>query len=163
MAAAARHSAGVLLWRRVDDHIEVLVGHMGGPFWSRRDAGAWSIPKGEFDPTTETAFTTALREFDEELGHQPPSADIDDYVDLGHFKQSNKTVQIFAIKGDLDAGSCVSNTFEMEWPRGSGTMATFPEIDRVEWSSLDVAADRLVKGQVPALDALALHVGSDPT
>ena len=154
MAAAARHSAGVLLWRRVDAHIEVLIGHMGGPFWSRRDAGAWSIPKGEFDPATENSFDTAVREFAEELGHQAPSPDADDYVDLGVFTQSNKTVQIFAIEGDLDPSACVSNTFEIEWPRGSGTMATFPEIDRVEWCSLDVAAQRLVKGQIAALDVL---------
>ena len=154
MAAASRHSAGVLLWRRIDARIEVLIGHMGGPLWSRRDTGAWSIPKGEVDPNSENTFETALREFDEELGHQAPSLDIADYADLGVFTQSNKTVQIFAIEGDLDPSACVSNTCELEWPRGSGTMTTFPEIDRVQWCSLDFAAQRLVKGQVAALDVL---------
>ena len=158
MAAAARHSAGILLWRRIDGDVEVLIGHMGGPFWSRREAGAWSIPKGEYDPHDEAAFETALREFGEELGHRAPSSDVGDYVDLGVFTQSNKTVQVFAIEGDLDPETCVSNTFEMEWPRGSGTMATFAEVDRVEWCALDVAAQRLVKGQVAALGVLVQRI-----
>lgn len=142
-----------------DGSIEVLIGHMGGPFWSRRDAGAWSIPKGEYDSDTEDGFDAALREFEEELGHPPPSSDPSAFIDLGVFRQSSKRVQVFAIEGDLDASACVSNTFEMEWPRGSGTIQTFPEVDRVEWSSLDAASTRLVKGQIAALDALIAHLG----
>lgn len=159
MAVVARRSAGVLLWRRGGTNsVEVLIGHMGGPFWARRDAGAWSIPKGEFDADVETPFETALREFTEELGQPPPSDRPDDYVDLGEFRQSNKTVRVYAIEGDVDPSVCVSNTFEMEWPRGSGSIGVFPEVDRVEWSDLPAARSRLVKGQVAALDALASHL-----
>ncbi len=150
-------SAGLLLWRAGPDGPEVLIGHMGGPFWARRDDGAWSIPKGEYDEG-EDPLAAALREFAEELGAPPPQgAD----VPLGEFRQSNgKVVTVFARQGDFDASAITSNTFEMEWPPRSGRTASFPEIDRAAWMTLDAARPKLVKGQVPALDALAAAVGT---
>src|SRR6185312_7484741 len=108
----ARTSAGVLLWRRGPDGVEVLIGHMGGPFWAKKDAGGWSIPKGEYGEGEE-AFAVALREFEEELGSPCPA---DDFTPLGEVKASGKTLTVWAAEGDLDATACVSNTFEIEWP-----------------------------------------------
>ncbi len=147
-----RRSAGLLLWRVGPDGLEVLIGHMGGPFWARKDDGAWSIPKGEYDDG-EDPLAAALREFAEELGAPPPEG-VD--VPLGEFRQSNgKVVTVFAREGDFDASAIMSNTFEMEWPPRSGRTASFPEIDRAAWMALDAARPKLVKGQVPALDALS--------
>ena len=145
-------SAGLLLHRRGADGIEVLIAHMGGPFWAKKDDGAWSIPKGEFDEGEEP-LAAALREFAEEIGRPAPEGPT---VALGEFRQSNgKRVTVFAREADLDASDVRSNHFEMEWPPRSGRVASFPEIDRAEWMTLDRARTRLVKGQVPALDALA--------
>jgi predicted NUDIX family NTP pyrophosphohydrolase len=147
----ARTSAGVLLWRRGDDGPEVLIGHMGGPFWAKKDAGAWSIPKGEYGPG-EDAFAVALREFEEELGTPVPAAD---FVPLGELRTtSSKVLTVWAADGDLDASAAVSNTFELEWPPRSGRFQQFPEIDRAAWCSLEEARSRLVKGQVGFLDRL---------
>lgn len=148
----AARSAGLLLHRRGPDGIEVLIAHMGGPFWARKDEGAWSIPKGEFEEDEEP-LTTALREFAEELGRPAPEGPT---VELGEFRQSNgKRVTVFAREADVDASNVRSHLFEMEWPPRSGRRQSFPEIDRAEWMALDRARTRLVKGQVPALDALA--------
>jgi len=144
-------SAGVLLYRRARDGVEVLIGHMGGPFWAKKDAGGWSIPKGEYGEGEEP-FAVALREFEEELGSPCPA---DDFTALGEVKASGKTLTVWAAEGDLDATACVSNTFEIEWPPRSGRMQEFPEIDRAEWVGLDVAREKLVKGQLPFLDRLA--------
>ena len=144
-------SAGVLLYRRAADGVEVLIGHMGGPFWAKKDAGGWSIPKGEYGEGEE-AFAVALREFEEELGSPCPA---DDFTPLGEVKASGKTLTVWAAEGDLDATACVSNTFEIEWPPRSGRMQEFPEIDRAEWVGLEVAREKLVKGQLPFLDRLA--------
>lgn len=145
-------SAGLLLFRRGASGIEVLIGHMGGPFWARKDDGAWSIPKGEYDDG-EDPLAAALREFAEELGAPPPEGDD---VPLGEFRQSNgKFVTVFAREGDFDASEIHGDTFEMEWPPRSGRTASFPEIDRAAWMTLDAARPKLVAGQVPALDALA--------
>jgi len=144
-------SAGVLLYRRAADGVEVLIGHMGGPFWAKKDAGGWSIPKGEYGEGEEP-FAVALREFEEELGSPCPA---DDFTPLGEVKASGKTLTVWAAEGDLDATACVSNTFEIEWPPRSGRMQEFPEIDRAEWVGLDVAREKLVKGQLPFLDRLA--------
>jgi predicted NUDIX family NTP pyrophosphohydrolase len=146
-----RTSAGILLWRRGDDGPEVLLGHMGGPFWARKDDGAWSLPKGEHGPD-EQPVAVAHREFEEELGTPVPGGEL---VPLGeHRVTSGKVLAVWAVEGDLDAGATVSNTFELEWPPRSGRMQAFPEIDRAAWFGLDAARTKLVKGQVPFLDRL---------
>jgi predicted NUDIX family NTP pyrophosphohydrolase len=145
-------SAGILVYRR-RPQLEVFVGHMGGPFWSRKDAAAWSIPKGLF--TDETAIDAARREFVEEIGTPPPA----DLTLLGEFRYSNKVLTVFAGEGDLEFVE--SNTFELEWPPASGRLQSFAEIDRAEWFTLDIARTKLVKGQVAVLDALvAATVGA---
>jgi predicted NUDIX family NTP pyrophosphohydrolase len=147
-----RTSAGVLLWRHADPGVEVLIGHMGGPFWARKDDAAWSIPKGEHSPD-EDPFAVALREFEEETGSPVPASD---FVPLGSVRQSGgKVLTVWAAEGDLDADATTSNTFELEWPPRSGRLQEFPEIDRTAWVPLDVARTKLVKGQVPLLDRLA--------
>jgi predicted NUDIX family NTP pyrophosphohydrolase len=148
-------SAALLVFRRRAEP-EVLIAHMGGPFWARKDAGAWSIPKGEYT-TDEEPLDAARREFAEEMGAPPPAGEV---VSLGSVKQSGgKVVTTFAVEGDFDLDGFRSNTFEMEWPRGSGRMREFPEVDRAEWVTVDVAREKLVKGQVPVLDALLEHLG----
>ena len=124
--------------------------HPGGPFWARRDAGAWSIPKGEYSDG-EPAEVAARREFEEELGTPPPSS----LTDLGTVRQKNgKEVRAFLAEGDLDVEAVVSNTFEMEWPPRSGRMASFPEIDRAEWFPVEVAREKLNPAQAAFLDRL---------
>ncbi len=152
------HSAGMLLHRGTPGGVEVLIAHMGGPFWARRDEGAWSIPKGEYDPAHETARDAAVREFREELGVAPPDGA---YEELGTFAYaSGKRVTVFAADGSgFEASGLSFGTFELEWPPRSGRMRQFPEVDRAEWTPLGVARERLVKGQRPALDALAQHLG----
>ena len=147
-----RTSAGLLLYRRHPERgVEVLVGHMGGPFWARKDAGAWSIPKGEHGPDEEPR-DVALREFAEEMGSAAPATDL---VPLGEVRQSGgKRLTAWAAEGDLDASATVSNTFSLEWPPRSGRVQQFPEIDRSAWFPVDVAREKLVKGQVPFLDRL---------
>jgi predicted NUDIX family NTP pyrophosphohydrolase len=150
------HSAGVLLYRRSGGAgLEVWIAHMGGPFWARKDAHAWSIPKGEY-LQDEDPLVAALREFAEEMGTAAPDAD---YTRLGAFRQpSGKVVTVFAAESDFAPEQIVSNTFALEWPKGSGTMTSFPEIDRAEWFPESVARTKLVKGQLPVLDALVRHV-----
>jgi predicted NUDIX family NTP pyrophosphohydrolase len=145
-------SAGLLLYRAsAEGVVEVLLAHPGGPFWARKDAGAWSIPKGEYGPH-EDPLATAVREFREEVGLDAPAGDP---VLLGERRQpSGKWVTAWALPGDLDVTHATSNTFEIEWPRGSGTTREFPEVDRVEWMTVDQARAKLLKGQVPFLDAL---------
>jgi predicted NUDIX family NTP pyrophosphohydrolase len=145
-------SAGVLLHRTGDGGaVEVLIGHMGGPFWARKDGGGWSIPKGEA-AAGEELLAVARREFAEELGSPVPAAE---FVDLGELRvTSGKVLHVWAAEGDLDAGTCVSNTFPLEWPPRSGRIQEFPEIDRAAWVAVDVARTKLVKGQVPFLDRL---------
>lgn len=145
-------SAGLLLYRRTGaGEVEVLVAHMGGPFWAGRDAGAWSIPKGEHDPE-EPALDAARREFAEELGSPAPAGEPHD---LGELRQAGgKLVRAFALEGDLDTTTVHSNSFRIEWPPRSGRMAEFPEIDRAEWMSIERARTALVKGQRAFLDRL---------
>jgi predicted NUDIX family NTP pyrophosphohydrolase len=131
---------------------------MGGPFWTRKDAGAWSLPKGEYDET-EPARAAALREFAEELGVNLP-LDAETLVELGEVRQSSgKRLRIWAGEGDVDPASVVPGTFTMPWPPRSGRVAEFPELDRVEWSNLDAARERLVKGQREFLDRLVAAIG----
>lgn len=145
-------SAGILLWRRSETiGLEVFIAHMGGPFWAKKDAAAWSIPKGEYSDG-EPALDAALREFGEEIGTPAPTLD---YVSLGEFRQSSgKIVTAFAAESNFEVAEVRSNTFPAEWPPRSGRIQQFPEIDRAEWSTLEVARVRLVKGQVPVVDAL---------
>jgi predicted NUDIX family NTP pyrophosphohydrolase len=147
-------SAGVLLFRRREGGVEILLGHPGGPFWANKDEGAWSIPKGLYDDQ-EDALAAARREFLEETGH-----DIEgDFAALGEFKlPSGKRLSVWAVEGDLDATGITSNLFEMEWPPRSGKRATFPEIDRAGWFSLDAARRKVTKGQQPLIDAFAARL-----
>jgi predicted NUDIX family NTP pyrophosphohydrolase len=151
-AMARAQSAGVLLYRRRGMAIEVLLVHPGGPFWARKDDGAWSIPKGEYEDG-EDARACALREFAEELGAPPPDGEL---VDLGEVRQkSGKVVTAWALAGDADADAIRSNTFTMEWPPRSGTTREFPEVDRAAWFGLDEARARILPAQAPLLDRLA--------
>jgi predicted NUDIX family NTP pyrophosphohydrolase len=146
-----KRSAGTLLYRFESGRPEVLLVHMGGPYWARKDEHAWSIPKGEYTDG-EDERTVAAREFAEELGSPLPTGP---EVELGSANQSGKSVIVFARQADFDAASCVSNTFELEWPPKSGRLQNFPEVDRAEWFDLSTARLKLVKGQVVFLDRLA--------
>jgi predicted NUDIX family NTP pyrophosphohydrolase len=146
-----KRSAGLLLYRIEDGVVDVLLGHPGGPFWARKDDGAWSIPKGEY-ADDEDPWDAARREFREEIGLQPPDGP---RIDMAPVKQAGgKVVTAFAVLGDLDVADSVSNTFDLEWPKGSGKVRQFPEIDRVGWFSVAEARSKLLKGQLPLLDAL---------
>ena len=139
-----KRSAGIVLYRRTGPGVDVLLGHMGGPFWARKDAGAWTIPKGEIE-SGEDPLAVAQREFEEEIGVPVPSGAI---IDLGEIRQGGgKTVQAWAVEGDLDPATAVSNTFEMEWPPRSGRTQRFPELDRVEWFDLATARSVIIEGQ----------------
>lgn len=149
-------SAGVLLYRVTDGSVDVLIGHPGGPFWAKKDEGAWSIPKGEY-VEGEDPWAAAQREFREELGKQLPDGP---RIDLGPLKQpSGKIITAFGVRGDLDLDGTVSNTFELEWPKGSGNVREYPEIDRVGWFCVSEARSKLLKGQRPLLDRLLDAVG----
>ena len=157
-----RLSAGILVYRGTESgSVQVLIAHMGGPFWHFKDEGAWSIPKGEHEPGDD-AFAAACREFEEELGNPVPGSE---FTDLGTVRQpSGKLVRVWATRGDFDPATAISNTFEMEWPRGSGRMQRFPEVDRAQWFDVAVARTKLVNGQVPFLDTLvALLRRTSPT
>src|SRR4051794_24845778 len=146
-----KQSAGILLFRQVDGRVEVLLGHSGGPFWQRRDLGAWSIPKGEYDDD-EPALVAAQREFTEELGLPVPAGEP---TPLGAVTQKNgKVVTAWAIEGDLDPHAITPGTFPLEWPKGSGRVVHFPEVDRVAWFELDDARGRMIAGQAELLDRL---------
>lgn len=151
-------SAGILLYRRNSAaELEVWIAHMGGPFWAHKDARAWSIPKGEY-LEDEDPLAAAKREFAEEMGAPPPAVE---YHQLGIFRQpSGKLVAVFSAESDFDPERIVSNTFDLEWPRGSGVIRNYPEIDDAIWATEAVARTKLVSGQVPILDALIGHLGS---
>ena len=152
----ARRSAGILVFRRVGENLEVLLGHLGGPFWARKDDAAWSVPKGELEPD-EAALDAARREFVEELGLPVPDGRLHD---LGEVRQGGgKVVAVWAVEGDLDPAAVVPGTFEMEWPPRSGQTQEFPELDRVEWCDLQLARARLVIGQRAFLDRLGALIG----
>jgi predicted NUDIX family NTP pyrophosphohydrolase len=147
MKPSSKKSAGLLLFRRKKPGVEVFLVHMGGPFWAHKDDGAWSIPKGEF--TEEAPLDAAVREFKEETGLTPTG----DFLELAPAKQpSGKTVFAWALEWDCDATKIKSNTFAMEWPKGSGVMQDFPEVDRASWFSLGEARKKLLKGQIPFID-----------
>jgi predicted NUDIX family NTP pyrophosphohydrolase len=146
-----RISAGILLWRRRDGRLEVLLAHPGGPYWVRKDHGHWTIPKGEVEPGEEL-MAVARREFAEETGHPLPAGQL---VELGEIRQkSGKVVLGWGVNGDLDAAAAFSNTFEMEWPPRSGRRQSFPEVDRAAWFALSEARLKILEGQAPLLDRL---------
>ncbi|MFD5739030.1 NUDIX domain-containing protein [Streptomyces massasporeus] len=149
-----KRSAGLLLFHPGDDGIDVLLGHMGGPFFARRDAGAWTVIKGEYEPD-EPAWDAARREFQEELGLPPPDGEA---IDLGEVRQTGgKIVTAWAIRADLDPATITPGTFRMEWPPRSGRLQEFPELDRVAWFDLERARSVIVKAQAAFLDRLAEH------
>jgi predicted NUDIX family NTP pyrophosphohydrolase len=145
-------SAGLLVYRLKDGQPEVLIAHMGGPFHAKKDAGHWSIPKGEYEES-EDPKRVALREFEEETGQPVPKGEL---KDLGTIEQkNNKTVIAWALEGDLDVSAVKSNTFSLEWPPRSGKIQEFPEIDSADWFSLRDAAPKLIPGQAQFLERLA--------
>jgi predicted NUDIX family NTP pyrophosphohydrolase len=157
--ASPRRSAGLLLHRGGGDALEVLLVHPGGPFWAKRDAGAWSIPKGEY-VSGEEPLAAARREFEEELGVSPPDAAA---LELGDVKQkSGKLVSAWALAGDLDVSEITSNTVEVQWPPRSGKMIEIPEVDRAEWFAVEVAREKINPAQAELLDRLVRAL-RDPT
>jgi predicted NUDIX family NTP pyrophosphohydrolase len=144
-----KRSAGILLFRR-NTQLEVLLGHMGGPFWARKDAGAWSVPKGEYTDE-EQPEAAARREFEEELGLPVPGGEL---MPLGEAKGSGKIITVWALEGDLDPEAVTPGTFEMEWPPKSGRQKSFPEVDRVQWFSVEEASAKIVSAQRPFLHTL---------
>jgi predicted NUDIX family NTP pyrophosphohydrolase len=155
-----KRSAGLLVYRWTDDEPEVLLVHSGGPYWTKKDDGAWSLPKGEYEPD-EDPLEVAMREFDEELGHDAPDASSPTF--LGELSQpSGKRVSAWALRGDLDVESVESNTFTMEWPPGSGRTGEFPEVDRADWFDLETARRKLLRGQVAFIDRLAQLLKAGP-
>ncbi|MGW3339007.1 MULTISPECIES: NUDIX domain-containing protein [Streptomyces] len=153
---ATKRSAGLLLFRHTSQGMEVLLGHMGGPLWATKDEGAWSVPKGEYEPD-EPAWEAARREFQEELGVAPPDGTA---LPLGEIAQRNgKIVTAWAMEADLDPATIVPGTFTMEWPPHSGRVQEFPELDRVAWFTPEQARPLMVSGQGTFLDRLAEHSG----
>ncbi|HTN23237.1 MAG TPA: NUDIX domain-containing protein [Solirubrobacteraceae bacterium] len=145
-------SAGLLVFRERDGALEVLLAHMGGPLWARRDEGAWTIPKGELEAGEDPA-AGARREYEEELGHAPPAGSL---LELGEIRQrGGKRVVAFAVAGDFDPALLAPGTFELEWPPRSGRTQAFPEVDRVAWFDLETARAKIVQGQAELLDRLA--------
>jgi predicted NUDIX family NTP pyrophosphohydrolase len=150
--ATTASSAGLLLYRERDGALQVLLGHMGGPFWARKDAGAWTIPKGELD-AGEDPQAGARREFAEELGHDPPAGEL---LDLGEIRQrTGKRVRAFALRGDFDPAALRPGTFELEWPPRSGRRREFPELDRVGWFDVATAQAKVVAAQAALLERRA--------
>ena len=151
-----KHSAGILLYRHAKRGLEVFLVHPGGPFWARKDLGAWSIPKGEY-AEDEDPLAAARREFHEETGFAIDG----NFVDLGTIRQAgSKLVSAWAVEGDCDPARLTSNRFQMEWPPRSGSMKEFPEVDRGAWFNLPEARDRILTSQKPVLDRLAEKAGA---
>ncbi len=149
-----KQSAGILLYRIASGRIDVFLVHPGGPFWAKKDDGAWSIPKGEF-ADGEEPLEAAKREFQEETGSSVEGT----FIPLNPVKQpSGKTVYAWAVEGDIDAETVHSNTFSMEWPKGSAKTKSFPEIDRADWFDLDTAKVKILKGQLGLLEQLASNL-----
>ncbi|WP_232547223.1 NUDIX domain-containing protein [Propioniciclava soli] len=151
------HSAGLLPFNDAGGEVKVFIVHMGGPFWGHRDDGGWSLAKGMYIPGEETPEDAARREFSEEVGIPAPAGEL---IDLGEVRlSSGKRVRGFAVAADAGLAFVTSNTFEVEWPRRSGRMRTYPEVDRAGWFGLDVARTKLTAGQVPLIDSLERIIG----
>jgi predicted NUDIX family NTP pyrophosphohydrolase len=151
-----KRSAGILMYRRGPRGLEVLLVHPGGPFWAKKDAGAWSIPKGEYD-AGEDPLVVAVREFEEETGLRPTG----EFRPLGEIVQAGrKVVTAFAVAGDFDPARLTSNTFELEWPPHSGRKATFPEVDRAEWFAPEQAREKILPAQRELIERLLGAVGT---
>jgi predicted NUDIX family NTP pyrophosphohydrolase len=149
-------SAGLLLYRRSERGLEAFLVHPGGPFWARKDLGAWSIPKGEYEPG-EDPLAVAKREFEEETGYPVAGT----FTPLTPHKQpGGKIVHAWAVEGECDAAAIRSNTFSLEWPPRSGRQQEFPEVDRAEWFSIEVAKSKILKGQIPFLEEIEASIGS---
>jgi predicted NUDIX family NTP pyrophosphohydrolase len=152
----AKRSAGILLFRGRGAQLRLLLVHPGGPFWAKKDLGAWSIPKGEYQEGQDP-LAVARREFEEELGEPAPAGDA---IELGELVQpSRKIITAFAIEGDFDPSGLKSNLFEMEWPPKSGLLQSFPEVDRAQWFTLDEACEKILPGQRPFIDRLLERLG----
>jgi len=150
-----KRSAGILMYRRGEGSLELLLVHPGGPFWARKDLGAWSIPKGEYS-ATEDPLAVAIREFEEETGARPHGT----FMPLGELVQrGGKIVTAFAVEGDFDPATLKSNTFELEWPPKSGRRATFPEVDRAQWFTPEAARDKMLDAQREFIMRLTKAVG----
>jgi predicted NUDIX family NTP pyrophosphohydrolase len=155
---AAKRSAGILLFRRSGGRTEFLLVHPGGPFWAKKDAGAWSIPKGQIE-SEEEPRACAVRELDEELG-AAPDLDLEQLIELGSIRQrAGKVVEAWAAEADYDPTTLASNTFPMEWPPRSGTQQDFPEVDRAEWFDLEAARKKILPAQAEFLDRLLDQLG----
>ena len=153
-----KQSAGLLMYRKRGEVLQVLLVHPGGPFWAKKDLGAWSIPKGEFGED-EDALKAARREFEEETGFLPTGQ----FVRLGVIKQpSGKLIHAWAFEGDLDARKIKSNKFSIEWPPQSGKQKEFPEVDRAEWFAVDTAREKIIMGQVSFIDELQRVLEAGP-
>jgi len=150
-----KRSAGILMFRGHGPELQLLLVHPGGPFWARKDEGAWSIPKGEYEEGEEP-LAVARREFEEELGTSAPSGDV---IDLGELVQpSRKKITTFATEGDFDPSTLRSNTFEIEWPPKSGRMKSFPEVNRAAWFAPQEAREKILPGQRPLIDRLLARI-----
>jgi predicted NUDIX family NTP pyrophosphohydrolase len=155
-----KHSAGILLFRRTDSSAEVLLGHPGGPFWKKKDKGAWSVPKGEYE-AEEDPLAAACREFQEETGQAVPDGE---RLDLGEMKRKDgKVIHVWAIEGQIDERHIMSNTFEIEWPPKTGQLQSFPEIDRAAWFLLSEAPIKMHQGQHIFIERLAEHLDLELT
>lgn len=146
-----KQSAGILVYRKNGTSIEVLIVHPGGPFWAKKEKGAWSIPKGE--PEDDDPLMAAKREFQEETGHEAPEGD---FIELGSVKnKSGKTIFAWGVEGDLDASTVKSSTITIEWPPKSGSQQEFPEVDKAGWFGLEKAKEKLNPAQADFIDRLA--------
>jgi len=154
-----KSSAGLLMFRRPNGALQILLAHPGGPFWAKKDDGAWTVPKGEYE-SSEDPLEAAKREFAEETGFVPKGP----FLPLGSLKQpSGKVVSVWAFESDCDPSTLASNTFELEWPPKSGRKASFPEIDRVAWFGIAEARAKLLKGQGGFLHALEKFLSASPS
>jgi predicted NUDIX family NTP pyrophosphohydrolase len=155
---AIRRSAGILLFRRNGGEAEFLLVHPGGPFWARKDVGAWSIPKGQIEAGEEPR-ACAIRELEEELG-PAPELDPEQLIELGAIKQkAGKVVEAWAAEAEFDPATLASNTFSIEWPPRSGSQQEFPEVDRADWFDLATAREKILPAQAELLDRLVEHLG----
>ncbi|HMI80553.1 MAG TPA: NUDIX domain-containing protein [Solirubrobacterales bacterium] len=159
---AIKRSAGVLLFRRRGGETEFLLVHPGGPFWAKKDAGAWSIPKGGIEDAEEPR-ACAIRELEEELG-PAPALEPEELIELGSIRQrAGKVVEAWAAEADFDPAALASNTFKMEWPPRSGREQEFPEVDRAEWFALEAAREKILAAQAEFLDRLLEHLNGAPS